>query len=106
MSIEGWLQAYSEMANFLKKNVHMLTSKVTITEPPEGLEEDLQRPIRKLKGCVQGATFADQIQSLVSFCPSLEDQVCTAYQLAREWTHSTPACVSKFYEAQVNMSLD
>ena len=99
MSIEGCLQAYSEMANFLKQNGHMLTSKATIKEPPEGLDEDLQQPIKKLKGCVQGATFADQIQSLTSFCPSLEEQVCTAYQLAREWTHSAPACVSKFYEA-------
>ena len=87
------------MANFIQKNGHMLTSKRTITEPPEELEEDLQRPIKKLRGCVQGATFADQIQSLVSFCPSLEEQVCTAYQLAREWTHSDPACVSRFYEA-------
>ena len=78
----------------------MLTSMHMIDEPPEDLEEDLSQPIKKLKGLVQGAGFTEQAQSLLSFCPSVEDKVCTAYQLAREWGSSTgvPDCISRFYE--------
>ncbi|KAL0019560.1 hypothetical protein WJX79_002729 [Trebouxia sp. C0005] len=47
-------QAYHEMADFLLKQGTMLTSKQTIPEPPAELEEKLCRPIKKLKGFVQG----------------------------------------------------
>ncbi|KAL0042660.1 hypothetical protein WJX79_007199 [Trebouxia sp. C0005] len=47
-------QAYHEMADFLLKQGTMLTSKQTIPEPPAELEEKLCRPIKKLKGLVQG----------------------------------------------------
>ncbi|KAL0040569.1 hypothetical protein WJX77_011139 [Trebouxia sp. C0004] len=47
-------QAYHEMADFLIRQGPMLTSKHTILEPPAELEEELRRPIKKLKGLVQG----------------------------------------------------
>ena len=92
------LQAYHEMADFLTKQGAMLTRKQIIREPPKELEEDLSRPIKKLKGMAQGAGLSEQVQSLVSFCPSVEEQVCTANRIAREWAPSVPACVSDFYE--------
>jgi len=88
------LQAYHEMADFLTKQGTMLTSKHIIPEPPEELEEELRRPIKLLKGLVQGAALTQQAQSLMSFCSSMEDQVCTAYEIARHWSPPIPACVS------------
>ena len=88
------LQAYHEMADFLNRQGTMLTSKHTIPEPPAELEEKLCRPIKKLKGLVQGAALIDQVQSLMSFCSSTQDQVCTAYEIARHWAPPIPACVS------------
>lgn len=76
----------------------MLTSKHIITEPPEELEEDMRRPIKKLKGLVQGPVAIEQAQSLMSFCPSVEDQISTAYEIAREWQTPVLECVSNFYE--------
>ena len=70
------LQAYHDMAHFLIGQGTMLTSKHTIPEPPAELEEKLRRPIKKLKGLVQGAALTDQVQLLMSFCSSTEDQVC------------------------------
>lgn len=88
------LQAYHEMADFLIRQGTMLTSKLTIPEPPAELEENLRRPIKKLKGLVQGAALTDQVQSILSFCSSTEDQVCMAYEIARHWAPPIPACVS------------
>ena len=88
------LQAYHEMADVLIKQGPMLTSKQTIREPPAELEEELLRPIKKLKGLVQGAALTDQVQSLMSFCESTEDQVSVAYEIARHWAPTIPACVS------------
>ena len=92
------LQAYNELANFLKKQGAMLTSKHIRTEPPEELEEEMCRPIKKLKGLVQGPVITEQAQSLMSFCPTVEDQICTAYEIAREWQTPILECVSNFYE--------
>ena len=92
------LQAYHEMADFLIRQGTMLTSKHTIPEPPAELEEKLRRPIKKLKGLVQGAALTDQVQSLMSFCGSTEDQVCMAYEIARHWAPPIPACVSLLQE--------
>ncbi|KAL0026248.1 hypothetical protein WJX77_005732 [Trebouxia sp. C0004] len=47
-------QAYHEMADFLIRQGPMLTRKQTVLEPPAELEEELRRPIKKLKGLVQG----------------------------------------------------
>ena len=88
------LQAYHEMADFLIGQATMLTSKHIISEPPVELEEKFLRPIKKLKGLVQGSALLDQAQSLMSFCSSAEDQVCTAYEIARQWAPPIPACVS------------
>lgn len=93
-----FLQAYNEMANFLKQQGAMLTSKHKITEPPEDLQEDMRKPIKMLKGLVQGPVISEQAQSLLSFCPSVEDQICTAYEIAREWQPPVLECVSNFYE--------
>ena len=90
-------QAYNELASFLKKQGAMLTSKHIIIEPPEELEEDMCRPIKKLKGLVQGPAITEQAQSLMSFCTSVEDQLCTAYEIAREWQTPILECVSNFY---------
>ncbi len=92
------LQAYHEMADFLDKQGTMLTSKHIISEPPEELEEELRRPIKKLKGLVQNAAMTEQVQSLISSCSSMEDQVCTAYEIARHWAPPVPACVSVLLE--------
>ena len=92
------LQAYHAMADFLIRQGTMLTSKHIIPEPPAELEEELRRPIKKLKGLVQGAALTDQVQSLVPFCSSMEDQVCTAYEIARHWAPPIPACVSILQE--------
>ena len=92
------LQAYHEMADFLIRQGPMLTSKHTILEPPAELEEELRRPIKKLKGLVQGAALTDQVQSLMSFCGSTEDQVCMAYEIARHWAPPIPACLSFLQE--------
>ncbi|DBA98726.1 TPA: hypothetical protein ACH3X1_014499 [Trebouxia sp. C0004] len=67
-------QAYHEMADFLTKQGTMLISKHIISEPPEELEEELRRPIKKLKGLVQNAAMTEQVQSLISSCSSVEDQ--------------------------------
>jgi len=75
----------------------MLTSKRIKPEPPEELEEKLRRPIKKLKALVQGAALTEQVQSLMSFCSSVEDQVCTAYEIARHWAPPIPACVSALH---------
>ena len=83
------LQAYHEMAKFLTRQCAMLANKDVVTEPPEQLEEEFSRPIKKLKGLVQGAALTEQVHSLISSCSSLEDQVCTAYQ---EWALQA-ACV-------------
>jgi hypothetical protein len=91
------LQAYHEMADFLTKQGTMLTSKRIKPEPPEELEEKLRRPIKKLKALVQGAALTEQVQSLMSFCSSVEDQVCTAYEIARHWAPPIPACVSALH---------
>ena len=87
------LQAYHEMADFLIRQGTMLTSKHIIPEPPAELEEKLRRPIKKLKGLVQGAPLIDQVQLLMSFCSSAEDQICTAYETARDWAPLIPASV-------------
>ena len=92
------LQAYHEMADFLIRQGTMLTSKHIIPEPPAELEEKLRRPIKKLKGLVQGAPLTDQVQSLISVCGSTEDQVCTAYEIARHWAPPIPACMSFLQE--------
>ena len=91
------LQAYHEMADFLIKQSATLTRKHIRLEPPEELEENLCRPIKKLKGVVQGAMLKEQVQSLLTLCPSVEDKVCTAYEMAREWALPIPACVSNLY---------
>ena len=91
------LQADHEMADFLIKQGATLTRKHIRLEPPEDLEENLCRPIKKLKGLVQGATLTEQVQSLLTFCPSVEDKVCTAYEMAREWAPPIPACVSDLH---------
>ncbi len=70
------LQAYHEMAAFLTEQSTMLTRKRVILEPPAELEEKLRRPIQKLKGLVQGAALTEQVQSLLSYCSSVEEQVC------------------------------
>lgn len=88
------LQAYHEMADFLIKQGATLTKKHIRPEPPEELEENLCRPIKKLNGLVQSAMLTEQVQSLLTFCPSVEDKVCTAYQMAREWAPPIPDCVS------------
>ena len=92
------LQAYHEMADFLIRQGPMLTKKQIVQEPPAELEEKLRRPIKKLKGLVQGAALTDQVQSLMSFCGSTEDQVCMAYEIARHWAPPIPACVSLLQE--------
>ena len=51
------LQAYHEMADFLISQGTTLTSKHIIREPPADLEEKFCRPIKKLKGLVQGAAL-------------------------------------------------
>jgi len=91
------LQAYHALADFLIKQGTMSASKHIITHPPQQLEETLLRPIKKLREMVQGAALAEQAQSLTSFCPSIEDQVCTAYEIAREWEPPMPACMLDFY---------
>ena len=91
------LQAYSELANFLKAQSALLTSKRIRTEPPEELDEGLRAPIKKLKGLGQGAAFSEQAETLISCCDSVEEQLATAYQLAREWDFPVLDCVSKFY---------
>ena len=70
-----------------------------MTEPPEELDEDLCAPIKKLKGLSQGAAFSEQAESLMSSCTTVEEQVATAYQLAKEWDFPVLDCVSKFYGA-------
>lgn len=92
------LQAYHEMAAFLTEQGTMLTRKRVVLEPPTELEEKLRRPIQKLKGLVQGAALTEQVQSLISYCSSVEDQVCTAYEIARHWAPPIPACVSVLHE--------
>jgi len=92
------LQAYHEMAAFLTEQGSMLTRKRVVLEPPAELEEKLRRPIQKLKGLVQGAALTEQVQSLMSCCSSVEDQVCTAYEIARHWAPPIPACVSVLHE--------
>lgn len=86
------------MADFLIKQETMLTGKRRPLEPPEDLEEQLRRPIKKLKGLVQGAALTEQVESLVSACSSKEEQVCMAYEIARHWAHPIPACVSDLLE--------
>ena len=90
------LQAYGELANFLKTQSALLTSTRIRTEPPEGLDEDLCAPIKRLRGLSQGAAFSEQAESLISCCESVEEQLATAYQLAREWNFPVLECVSKF----------
>ena len=92
------LQAYHEMAAVLIRQGPMLTSKLTRLEPPAELEEELCKPIKKLKGLVQGAALTDQVQSLLSCGGSTEDQVCMAYEIARHWAPPIPACVSFLQE--------
>ena len=53
------LQAYHEMADFLITQGAVLKSKLMIPEPPKELEEKVCRPIKKLKGFVQGATLTE-----------------------------------------------
>ena len=55
------LQAYHEMADFNTKQAlgTMLTSKHIVSEPPESLKEKLRRPIKKLKGLVEGAALTE-----------------------------------------------
>ena len=89
------LQAYHEMADFLIRQGPMLTP---VLEPPAELEEELRRPIKKLKGLVQGAALTDQLQSLMSFCGSTGDQVCMAYEIARHWAPPIPTCMSFLQE--------
>ena len=59
------LQAYGELANFLKAQSALLTSKRIRTEPPEELDEGLRAPIKKLKGLGQGAAFSEQAETLI-----------------------------------------
>lgn len=92
------LQAYGELANFLKSQNALLTSTQIRMEPPEGLDEDLCAPIRKLKGLGQGAAFFEQAESLISCCDSVEEQLATAYSLAKEWDFPVLECVSKFFD--------
>ena len=91
------MQAYCEVANFLKTQSPLLTSIQVMTEPPKELDEDLCAPIKKLKGPGPGAAFCEQAESLMSSCESVEEQVATAYQLAKEWDFPVLDCVSKFY---------
>ena len=91
------VQAYGELAHFLKTQRALLTSIQIMTEPPETLDEDLCAPIKRLKGPGQGVAFSEQAESLMSSCDSVEEQVATAYQLAREWDFPVLDCVSKFY---------
>ena len=86
------------MAAFLTEQGTMLTCKRVVLEPPAELEEKLRRPIQKLKGSVQGAELTEQVQSLMSCYSSVEDQVCTAYEIARHWAPPIPACVSVLHE--------
>ncbi len=92
------LQAYHEMADFLTKQGTLLTRKRIISEPPEELEEELCRPIKKLKGLVQHGAMTEQFQSLISSCSSVEDQVSTAYEIAQSWALPVPAIVSALLE--------
>ncbi len=92
------LQAYHEMADFLTKQGTMLTNKRIISDPPEELEEELRKPIKKLKGLVRNGAISEQVQSLISSCSSVEDQVCTAYEIAQSWALPIPACVSALLE--------
>ena len=87
------------MANFLNTQSALLTRIQIMTEPPEELDEDLCAPIKKLKGLSQGAAFSEQAESLMSSCTTVEEQVATAYQLAKEWDFPVLDCVSKFYGA-------
>lgn len=91
------LQAYGELANFLKTQSALLTSRRILTDPPEELAEDLRAPIKKLKGLCQGGAFSEQAETLISCCDSVEEKVATAYQLARAWEFPVLDCVSKFY---------
>ena len=74
------MQAYGEMANFLRTQTALLTCIEIMTEPPEGLDEDFCAPIKQLKGLSQGAAFSEQAEALLSSCNSVEEQVATAYQ--------------------------
>ena len=94
------LQAYHEMAAFLTEQSTTLTRKRVVLEPPAELEEKLRRPIQKLKGLVQESALTEQVQSLMSYCSSVEE-VCTAYEIARHWAPPIPACVSDWHERQI-----
>ena len=47
------------MADFLNEQAALLTSKNIILEPPQELEEELCRPIKKLKGQVESVSLID-----------------------------------------------
>lgn len=93
------LQAYHAMAGFLISQGGMSASKTMLRHPPPELEETLSRPIKKLREMAPAASLTEQVQSLISLCPSVEDQVCTAYELASEWELPVPACISDFYRS-------
>ncbi|KAL3152606.1 hypothetical protein ABBQ32_001624 [Trebouxia sp. C0010 RCD-2024] len=94
-------QAYHAMAGFLNSQDGTSASKTMLRHPPPELEETLSRPIKKLCEMVPAAGLTEQVQSLISFCPSVEEQVCTAYELAREWQLPVPACISDFYRSPI-----
>lgn len=86
------------MADFLVKQGTMSARKKCLREPPEQLEDTLLRPIKMLRGMVQGSAMVEQIQSVVMHCDSMEEKVATAYQMAREWEPAVPDCILHRYE--------
>ena len=92
------LQGYHEMAVFLTKQGTLLTRKRVISEPREELEEGLRELIKKLKGLDCNGAMTEQVQSLVSSCASVEDQVSTAYEIAQSWALPIPASMSALLE--------
>ncbi len=69
-----------------------------VSEPPEELEKELRRPIKKLKKLVRHGAMTEQFESLISSCSSVEDQVSTAYEIAQSWALPVPSCVSALLE--------
>ncbi|KAL3142200.1 hypothetical protein ABBQ38_002550 [Trebouxia sp. C0009 RCD-2024] len=77
-------QAYHAMAGFLISQGGMSASKTMLRHPPPELEETLSRPIKKLREMAPAASLTEQVQSLISLCPSVEDQLSSYGILAVE----------------------
>ncbi len=86
------------MADFLTKQGTLLTRKRIVSEPPEELEKELRRPIKKLKKLVRHGAMTEQFESLISSCSSVEDQVSAAYEIAQSWAIPVPSCVLALLE--------